>query len=116
MKTFNHKRLGPCKVLIEAESQTSPSRFFALIETKNKPKRDRYEEIKFTRMNSFIRELSSQYYLLWGNSPELNSMGITHLVTPIQGVSVTPGKAMEIFMSAVQNTDSVKFEQNFHQR
>jgi len=113
-----HKSIGPCKILIEGESSTDPKRYFALIESINKPVRQKSWEtsspIYYSRMLNLGRKLNPHYYLLWGNTPNLDSMGITHLVTSVRGSQVTHGKAMEIFMEAVTKTDQIKFEQNFH--
>ena len=78
---IEHPKIGSCKVLIEAEVA---GKFFTLIESRLEPRYDKMSRNPIGFKYSYSRtglKLRTHYYVLWGNTPDFATMGITQLLT-----------------------------------
>lgn len=78
---IEHPKIGSCKVLIEAEVA---GKFFTLIESHMTPRYDKMSRnpvgFKYSHSRTGLK-LRTHYYVLWGNTPDFATMGITQLLT-----------------------------------
>ena len=108
MKT-THPKIGNCKVLIGAEVA---GKHFTLIESYNVPKYDSYNRTKpydfGFPFSSKSRKLKRQYYVLWGNTPDFATMGITQLLTDKLN-TVTDKTIVRRFFEIINASENIIF-------
>lgn len=108
MKT-EHPKIGSCKVLIEAEVA---GKFFTLIQSHVGPTYDRMDSRKvtfFTYSWSKPRDKpKSHYYVLWGNTPDFATMGITQLLTDKLN-AVAPSTIVKRFFEIINASENITF-------
>jgi hypothetical protein len=104
-----HPKIGSCKVLIEAEVA---NKYFTLIESYNVPKYDSYHQTKpydfGFPFSSKSRKLKRQYYVLWGNTPDFATMGITQLLTDKLN-TVTDKTIVRRFFEIINASENMTF-------
>lgn len=108
--TIDHPKIGKCELLFEAEMYyPQGNKFFALLSSKRRPHMDwRTRELTFTHTNISGKKNKIHHYILWGNSPDFELMGITHLVTP--GYRPVRGsKPMRWFFECIRAAEFVEF-------
>ena len=107
---ITHPKIGECELLIEAEIQYPQGlKYFALVSSKRKPFYDRKEKkLVFTHTNISGKKAKIQHYVLWGNSPEFELMGITQLLTPGYA-PVRGGKPVRWFFDCIKAAKFVDF-------
>jgi hypothetical protein len=80
-KKAEHPKIGDCKILIEAEIA---GKYFTLIQSHMAPRYDKMSRnpvgFKYSHSRTSTK-LRSHYYVLWGNTPDFATMGITQLLT-----------------------------------
>lgn len=106
MKEVNHPRIGLCQVLIEAEIPTkNQTKYYALI----RAKADAYRDEKKLR-TEFVTGNMTHHYILWGNTPEFNKMGITQCLTN-RLRACTGTSSIRRFFEIIQTADHIEFKQ-----
>jgi hypothetical protein len=109
-----HDSLGEIIVLIEAESN---GKFYSLVKSyKTKVQKktfwgwptDEYEW-QFSHYRMSKNQLKGHHYVLWGRSEDLNTRGISHLVT-LTGKPKGPTILIKTFMEFVKTSNSVDFK------
>lgn len=112
-KKMYHSKIKNCTLIIEAEvNQENGTKFFALVKSKTKPQWSNswppsfegYEE-KAYRSD---RKRLDEFYILWGNTPDLENMGITHLQTPT-GKPVRESKSHKLFFEIIKSSEFMTF-------
>ena len=117
-----HNKLGDIEVLIEAEIDHSSSlgatentikgkKYFALVKSGYKIKKD-YTfdyDIKWRSKSKTFGVVVENYYVLWGNSPDLSEMGITHLLTPKLNTFKTTTAPTNLFFEMIRSSEFMTF-------
>lgn len=115
-RIINHPKIGNVEVMIEAEmNYKSGTKHFALIKTKAKPVYSKrwsgygHQILEsFEVKNVFGKKTPDQHYVLWGNTPDFECMGITHLLTP--GLRPVRGsRPVNIFFEMIRNSEFMEF-------
>jgi hypothetical protein len=109
-RIVKHPKIGKVEVLIESEmNYESGTKFFALIRTKSKPVYSkRYSGYGYQILEDFKPQTVYQHYILWGNTPEFECMGITHLLTP--GLRPVRGsRPVNLFFEMIRNAEFMEF-------
>lgn len=104
-----HPKIGNCKVLIEAEVG---NKYFTLVQSYTKPRYDRMDtrliEFKYSHSRTGTK-LKSQYYVLWGNTPDFATMGITQLLTDKLN-AVTGKTVVKRFFEIINASENISFK------
>jgi hypothetical protein len=105
-----HPKIGNCKVLIEAEIG---NKYFTLVQSYMTP---RYDRMHGTQLIGFKHshsrtgtKLKSQYYVLWGNTPDFATMGITQLLTDKLN-AVTGKTVVKRFFEIINASETISFK------
>ena len=111
-KAIYHPKIGNSTLIIEAEIyHKGGSKFFALVQSTAKPTYTKSWPPQFVEFKSTpVRGKKSKlhHYILWGNSPEFEQMGITHLITD-KGNAVRGGKPMKAFFEHIRSSEFMTF-------
>jgi hypothetical protein len=109
-KIIEHPRIGNCKVLVEAEVA---DKHFVLVESLKSPHWDYMigEKPVNWRRATTRTGLSSkrQYYVLWGNTPDFATMGITQLLTDKLN-AVTGKTVVKRFFEIINASETISFK------
>ena len=112
MIKFNHTKLGNIQVLIDIEhcdNYISTNKHIALAKCYKVPYESHYSgHVQFQSKIDRVGKLKPEYYLLWGNTEDLNERGITHITNP-SGRPVTERTAMKWLRTAHNATGSITF-------
>lgn len=107
---IEHPKIGKCELLLEAEMYfPQGNKYFALVSSKRKPTYDyKTKTHGFEYKPIFGKKDKIQHYVLWGNSPEFELMGITQLLTP--GYNPVRGsKPVKWFFDCIKSAKFVNF-------
>jgi hypothetical protein len=114
MEIFMHDALGQVKVLLEierAEDYKGTGKRVALVKCFMKPDEGKWGD----RFEGYVHKtwrsgtLKPEYYLLWGNTDDLNQRGITHIKTP-SGRAVSERSALKRLYEAHKAMEFVTFK------
>lgn len=118
-----HNKLGDIEVLIEAEIDHANShladcntiegkKYFALVKSGYKFKKNRSfdYDIKWRSKNRTFGVVVQHYYVLWGNSPDLSEMGITHLLTPKLNTFRSTTTPTNLFFEMIRSSKFMTFK------
>lgn len=94
-----HPELGEIKILLEYNSEKN----FKLVKAYFRVDYDWYGTRRFVWSNK------SRYYVLWGNSTDLENMGITELLTP-SGRRPSVKSCINKFYTMLKNSEHVNFK------
>ena len=112
MNKINHPKIGKCNLIIEAEiNYENGTKFFALIQSKAKPTYTKsWPEVfdGFKTKPIWGKKPAVHHYVIWGNTPEFDKMGITHLVTD-KGNVVRGGTPIKRFFEVIRSTEFMTF-------
>lgn len=107
---FYHSKIGHCVHVIDAEiNYENGTKYFTLVKSYHTPKYDKND--RFVGFHLPIRygsKLQYRHYVLWGNTPNYDDMGITLLTTPT-GKPVRGGKPMKIFFEFIRSAKNMQF-------
>lgn len=109
---IHHPKIGQATLLIQAEmNYPSGTKHFALISSYAKPKYDEYDRKveRFEIKPIFGKKLTLHHYILWGNSPDFNQMGITQCLTDKLN-ACKGGVPMKRFFEIIKAAEHVNFE------
>lgn len=108
-KKLEHPKIGDCKVLIEAEVA---GKYFTLIQSHMAPRYDKMSRnpvgFKYSHSRTSTK-LKSQYYVLWGNTPDFATMGITQLLTDKLN-AVTGKTVVKRFFEIINASETISFK------
>jgi hypothetical protein len=112
-KQIYHSKIKNCTLIIEAEiNYENGTKHFALIKSKTKPKWSNSWPPSFQGIEekswAYRRKRLDEFYILWGNTPDLENMGITHLQTPT-GKPVKESKSHKMFFEIIKNSEFMTF-------
>ncbi len=112
-KQIYHTKIKNCTLIIESEvNHENGTKYFALVKSKTKPHWSnswppRFEEIK-EKTITYGKKRLDEFYILWGNTPDLENMGITHLQTPT-GKPVRESKSHKMFFEIIKSSEFMTF-------
>jgi hypothetical protein len=109
-KKIYHPKIGNSTLLIESEiNYESGTKFFALIQSVAKPTyvKNSWPPV-FDGFNRKNYSTQVHHYVLWGNSPEFDKMGITHLITD-KGNVVRGGTPIKRFFEMIRSSEFMTF-------
>ena len=111
-KKIYHPKIGNSTLIIEAEiNYENGTKFFALIQSLSKPAYTKsWPEVfdGFKTKPIWGKKPAVHHYVLWGNSPEFDKMGITHLVTD-KGNVVRGGTPIKRFFEVIRSAEFMTF-------
>lgn len=114
MNTFIHDELGQIQVLLEierSENYRGTGKRVALVKCFKVPRESGWDN-KFDGFETKTwraGKLRPEYYLLWGNTSDLNQRGITHITTK-SGRAVSERTALKQLHEAHKATEFVTFK------
>lgn len=111
MRKFYHNELGHIQVLLEierCENYIATGKRIALVKGFMVPTETSWNSFKFVDKRWTTGKMKPEYYLLWGNTEDLNERGITHLSTP-SGRAVSERTALKHLRLAHNATEFVTF-------
>lgn len=113
-KIIQHDILGQIQVLLEierAEDYKDTGKRVALVKCFMIPRHegwsDKFEGFELKQWRSGT--IKPEYYLLWGNTEDLNQRGITHIKTP-SGRAVTERSALKRLHEAHKAMEFITFK------
>lgn len=111
---IQHDSLGQIQVILEierAEDYKGTGKRVALVKCFMKPVEDRWSDkfMRFELKQWRSGEIKPEYYLLWGNTEDLNQRGITHIKTP-SGRAVSEKSALKRLHEAHKAMEFVTFK------
>lgn len=105
MKQANHPRIGVCEILVEAEIDTKTGKKnFTLIRAKRN-----HQPTKRNGSGSYQNSTSDHHYILWGNTPDFDLMGVTQCMTKSLRASKGIGPIRRFF-EIIKTAEYVKFK------
>jgi len=97
------------KIIIQAEFEGN---HFALARSVIYPSEiNKVVRWRWRTRNRSSRKLQIHYFLLWGNSPDINNMGITWLSTE-KSKQLAQNKAHKFFFDAVKSSKYININKN----
>ena len=111
-KKIYHPKIGNSTLIIEAEiDYKNGTKFFALIQSLSKPTYTKSWPVVFDGFKTkpiWGKKPAVHHYVLWGNSPEFENMGITHLLTD-KGNPIKGGTPMKKFFEVIRSAEFMTF-------